>query len=184
MNSKSRYYGIQWRLEYVKTSLAKSVCAFALCLFFGPPSSAQVAPNPLEIKAIAEVEIRISVGTAANPRELVKLAPADRLIPGDQVIYTLEIRNTAAVAVATPTVTYPIPEHMLYVVGSAVGPGAEVTYSVDGHHFDQPEKLNVAGADGVLRAATAADYTHIRWKLKHNLKANSVAFARFRALVK
>jgi hypothetical protein len=35
-----------------------------------------------------------------------------------------------------------------------------------------------------MRLATAADYTHIRWQLKHSLKANSAAFARFRAVVK
>jgi hypothetical protein len=35
-----------------------------------------------------------------------------------------------------------------------------------------------------MRPATAADYTHIRWQLKHSLKGNSVAFARFRAVVK
>ncbi len=74
---------------------------------------------------------------------------------------------------------------MRYVADSAVGPGAEVSYSVDGgRSFDLPENLKVRDRkDGELRPALAADYTHIRWRLKNSLKANSVAFVRFRARV-
>ena len=115
----------------------------------------------------------------------MKLVPADRLVPGDRVIYTLEVRNTGATALDAPTVTHPVPEHTRYVADSAVGPGAEVSYSVDGgRSFERPENLTVQGPDGRLRPAVAADYTDIRWQLKNSLKANSVAFVRFRALVK
>ena len=73
---------------------------------------------------------------------------------------------------------------MRYVADSAVGPGAEVSYSVDGgRSFDRAENLKVPGKDGEPRPAVAADYTHIRWRLKNSLKANSVAFVRFRARV-
>ena len=44
--------------------------------------------------------------------------------------------------------------------------------------------LKVLGLDGQPRPAVAADCTDIRWQLKNSLKANSVAFVRFRALVK
>jgi hypothetical protein len=74
---------------------------------------------------------------------------------------------------------------MRYVADSALGPGAEVSFSVDaGRTFDRPENLKVQGPDGRLRPAVAADYTDIRWQLKNSLKANSVAFVRFRAVVK
>jgi uncharacterized repeat protein (TIGR01451 family) len=142
-------------------------------------AAAQVAADPLTIKAIAEVESR----SLAGGREVVKLIPADRVVPGDQVIYTLEVHNTGA-ALPAPIVVHPIPEHMRYVADSAVGPGAEVSYSVDGgQSFDQAQNLRVPGQDGELRPAVAADYTHIRWRLKNSLKANSVAFVRFRARV-
>ena len=137
--------------------------------------------DPLAIRSIAEVESR----SRTAGREVVKLIPADRVVPGDRVIYTLEVRNTGATALDVPIVTHPVPEHMRYVAGSAVGPGAEVSYSVDGgHSFEHAENLKVPGADGRLRHAVAADYTNIRWQLKNRLKANSVAFVRFRALVK
>ncbi len=139
------------------------------------------APNPIAIKAIAEVELRI----IEQGREIPKLVPADRVVPGDRVFYTLEVRNTDGAVVAAPAVTYPIPEHMQYVADSAVGPGAEVSFSVDGgRSFDAAENLKIRTPEGTLRAAVAADYTNIRWQLKKNLKGHAVAFVRFRVLVK
>jgi uncharacterized repeat protein (TIGR01451 family) len=156
-------------------------CCALLALCTAAIAVEQVPVDPLAIRSIAEVEFR----SRAAGREIVKLIPADRVVPGDRVIYTLEVRNTGATALETPIVTHPVPEHMRYVADSAVGPGAEVSYSVDGgHSFERAETLQVMGVDGRPRRAVAADYTHIRWRLKNSLKANSVAFVRFRALVK
>jgi uncharacterized repeat protein (TIGR01451 family) len=131
------------------------------------------ATDPITIKAVAEVE------------HSSKLIPADRIVSGDTVIYTLEVRNSALTTVPRPVVTYAVPTHMVYVPDSAVGPGTEVTYSVDaGRSFDAPENLKVQDPGGQLRTAAAADYTHIRWQLKNALKGNSVAFVRFRAQAK
>jgi hypothetical protein len=161
----------------------------ALTLYLSAVASvaaSQSAPanrdNPrLSVRAIAEVE----VVTLNGERETVKLAAADRVVPGDQVIYTLEIRNKGAMSLPPPRIDYPVPEHMRYLDDTAAGPGAEITYSVDGgHSFDRPENLKVTGPDGQRRTASAADYTHIRWQLKNILKGKSVAFARFRAVVK
>jgi uncharacterized repeat protein (TIGR01451 family) len=139
------------------------------------------ASDPISIKAIAEVEQSSQV----HGREATKLIPADRVVSGDTVIYTLEVRNTAPTSILRPVVTYAVPEHMTYTPDSAVGPGTEVTYSVDaGRSFDAPENLRIQEPGGELRAAKAADYTHIRWQLKNALKANSIAFVRFRARVK
>jgi hypothetical protein len=145
-------------------------------------SESDTRNNPrFSVRAIAEVEVT----TLNGDRETVKLAPADRVVPGDQVIYTLEIRNPGSMSLPPPRVDYPIPEHMRYLDDTAAGPGAEITYSVDGGHtFDRPENLKTTGPDGQKRMATAADYTHIRWQLKNILKGKSVAFARFRAVVK
>ncbi|HWX33161.1 MAG TPA: hypothetical protein VNZ53_37755 [Steroidobacteraceae bacterium] len=152
-----------------------------LALLLASIAAAQDTADPISIKAIAEVESK----TTERGREVVKLVAADRVVPGDRVIYTLEVRNTGANAVAAPTVTHPVPEHMLYIADTAVGPGAEVSYSVDGgRSFDRAENLKVPGEDGRMRPAVAADYTDIRWQLKNSLKANSTAFVRFRALVK
>jgi uncharacterized repeat protein (TIGR01451 family) len=144
-------------------------------------ANGQAVSDPIVIKAIAEVE----QSTLSHGRETTKLVPAERVVSGDIVLYTLEVRNTAQNSVPKPTVTYPVPEHMIYAPDSAVGPGSEVTYSVDaGRSFDTPENLKIQEPGGLVRPATSVDYTHIRWQLKNALKGNSVAFVRFRARVK
>jgi uncharacterized repeat protein (TIGR01451 family) len=144
-------------------------------------AAAQNSKDPIAVKAIAEVER----ATPEHGRDSNKLVPAERVVSGDAVIYTLEVRNTSAATVPPPTVTYPVPEHMTYTADSAVGPINQITYSVDGGlSFDVAENLKVAEPNGDARAAAAADYTHIRWQLKNALKGNSVAFVRFRARVK
>lgn len=157
-------------------SLGLLIAILLVTAAYGQADSGSIA-----IKAIAEVELQ----TVREGREISKLVPADRVVSGDWVIYTLEVRNTAATTVRAPTVTYPVPEHMSYVAESAVGPATEISYSVDGgRSFDAAENLKIQDADGQLRPAGAADYTHIRWQFKNSLKANSVAFVRFRARVK
>jgi uncharacterized repeat protein (TIGR01451 family) len=144
-------------------------------------STAQSPIEALTVRAIAEVE----QASQDRGRETTKLASADRVVSGDGVIYTLEVHNTGVTTVRKPVVTYPVPEHMIYIADSAVGPGTDVSYSIDnGRSFDAPESLKISDPNGELRLAKAADYTHIRWQLNHALKANSVAFVRFRARVK
>ena len=178
-------------------------CGALLAFFLAAPTCGQERASPLEIKSIAEVESKAAqASTAAGDagragragdsgpanavgRAPVELVPADKVVPGDGVIYTLEVRNGAETALDAPSFSYPIPEHMRYIADSAVGPGAVVSYSVNGGHtFARAEDLKVKGPDGKLRAAVAADYTDIHWQLKNRLKANSVAFVRFRTVVK
>jgi uncharacterized repeat protein (TIGR01451 family) len=155
--------------------------AWLIGLGLGSLAHAQALPDPIAVRAIAEVEVR----TTEQGRETTKLAPADRLVSGDAVMYTLEVRNTAATTARAPTVTYPVPQHLSYLPESAVGPGTDISFSVDGGlSFDAADNLKVKDPDGQLRPAVASDYTHIRWQLKNALKANSVAFVRFRARVK
>jgi uncharacterized repeat protein (TIGR01451 family) len=146
-----------------------------------PASMGQSPVDQLAVKVIAEVE---KVGQE-NGREVTKLVPADRVVSGDAVIYTLEVRNTGTATQRKPIVTYAVPQHMIYIADSAVGPGTEVSYSIDnGRSFDAPESLKTKESNGEWHLAKAVDYTHIRWRLNHALKGNSVAFVRFRARVK
>jgi uncharacterized repeat protein (TIGR01451 family) len=169
MNTLRRLRAVRAALVYVLTTLAAA------------QNASTGAHDPrLAVKAIAE----LVKPTSREGRETTQLVNADEVVPGDEVIYTLEIRNASAVALPHPTIDYPIPTHMRYVANSAIGAGAEVSYSVDqGHTFDRPENLKISDARGE-RPATPADYTHIRWQLKHVLKGNSVAMAHFRAVVK
>ncbi len=63
-----------------------------VALAWGAVAQAQVPASPLEIKSIAEVESR----SVQSGQRIIKLIPADRVAPGDRVIYTLEVRNAGA----------------------------------------------------------------------------------------
>lgn len=143
--------------------------------------SGQTTSEHIKVRVVAEVQTRQS----EHGRQVTKLLPADKVVPGDLVIYTLEAKNVGPMSIDAPMVVQPVPAHMVYVRDSATGPGAFITFSVDGgNSFDIPENLKVTGPAGQPRAAVAADYTHIRWQLRSLVKSNSVAFLRFRARVK
>jgi uncharacterized repeat protein (TIGR01451 family) len=157
-------------MSKLRIRLLAQVC---FCLLLAGSVLGDPSATALTVRAIAEVA------------QGARLAPAKRVVSGDRVLYTLEVRNTGPTTVPPPRVDYAIPTHTWYVTESAVGPGTEVTYSVDGGlNFDRPENLRVSAPGGQTRNALAADYTHIRWQLKNALKAHSVAFVRFRVLVK
>lgn len=161
-----------------KPRSAAPLAALLASLLGALGASAQTAAPTLQVTTTAELEQVQSV----LGRPSVKLLPANHVVPGDLLIYTLRVRNAGSEPVAAPQFVAPIPLHTSYVADSAVGPGADVLYSVDaGETFDKPQNLKVPGEGGALRPATAADYTHIRWTLRHTLKPKSVAYARFRA---
>lgn len=131
------------------------------------------------------VEKIVVGGGADNADARTKLVPADDLSPGDELVITVTFLNTTQHALDEVRITQPIPASMRYVEGSGVGPGSEVLYSADGGAtYGQPKELGVVSADGVRRAATAADYTHVRWLIKAPLAAGARAFVRFRATVR
>ncbi len=139
---------------------------------------AQNAADHIVTNVSAEVVAR----SADHGAPLTKLQTAQRVVPGDVLIYTVEVRNAGRYAAEAPVIVQPIPNHMMYIADSAVGPGVDVDYSVDGGRtFGPPEDLKVAGA---AVPAAAADYTHIRWRLHNRLKPNSIAYVRFRAQVR
>ncbi len=115
----------------------------------------------------------IELSTRVEKRVLLKLPdgrveekrlPADRVVPGDVVAYTIEAKNVTTRPAERVVITDPIPTHTRYVDGSAQARNAELQFSVDGgKSFGRPEKLVITEPDGTRRAARASDYTHIRW---------------------
>src|SRR5580692_4534382 len=105
-------------------SPAIPVCGALLAFFLAAPTCGQERASPLEIKSIAEVESKVAQASTAGdagragdsaPRSAagrapVELVPADKVVPGDRVIYTLEVRNGAETALDAPSFSYPIPE--------------------------------------------------------------------------
>lgn len=154
---------------------------YALPLLLASAVALAQQPGTLRVTQVAETETTV---TAADGSKQTKLVPAARVAPGGEVVYTVKFENVGRQAANDVVVTNPVPEHTRYVANSAGGPGTAVTYSVDGGKtFGAPAALQV-GADGGTRAANAADYTHIQFRLTNPLPPGQVAYARFRTVVK
>ena len=133
----------------------------------------------ISIQTSAEVEV---VETDANGETSTRLEPASKVVPGDVVIYTLTFSNNGSEPADNVVISNPVPRHMAYVGGTAFGPGADISFSVDaGQSWGAPDELNIALADGGERPAVPDDYTDSRWVLRNALQPGAQGFARFRA---
>lgn len=130
--------------------------------------------GPLE-EAIA-VETLVVEETAGG-QEVRHWTPAGRLSAGDEVHYTIRVRNPGKAPVRDVVVTKRLPYGVHYLRGSAAGPACVVQFSVDGG------ASFIASADGTRasRKHSPADYTHVRWILTKPLAPGATALLRFRA---
>jgi uncharacterized repeat protein (TIGR01451 family) len=143
---------------------------------------AQAQTVELVTKADREVDV-IEKGVTIK-----KLAPPQKMVPGDEVIYTVTYTNKTAKPVENITVTNAVPKHTRYRDGSAAGANAELSFSVDGGKtFTTPDKLTVVAKDKsgkeAVRPAAGADYTHIRWVIKQSVAPGQSGTVRFRAVI-
>ena len=110
--------------------------------------------------------------------------PAVKVIPGEEVIYTIYYTNIGQKMTNNVAITNPIPEHLRYKESSAAGVGALIVFSVDGGKtFATPDNLKVQDAAGKEFPAIASDYTHIRWVLQSALPSNAQGQVSFRTIL-
>ncbi|NBD17637.1 MAG: DUF11 domain-containing protein [Cyanobacteria bacterium] len=89
------------------------------------------------------------------------------VVPGDTLRYVVMGTNEGGEAANNLTVTQPIPQQMVYVLGSANSSNnAVITYSINnGETFVANPTIKVEQPDGTVveKPAPASAYTHIRW---------------------
>jgi uncharacterized repeat protein (TIGR01451 family) len=113
----------------------------------------------------------------------IQYVAAQQLSVGDEIFYTVRVRNLTGSPLTEPTIVKAVPRNTRYIANSATGPAATVDFSADGGAtFAPSDQLVVPLPGGGVRAATSADYTHIRWRLRHPLAGGAVALLRFRAV--
>ena len=159
-------------------------------IFFAIASLAMMLAAPfaraqgVELTTKAEKEIEV----VEKGAKIKKLVPPQKMVPGDEVVYTVSFINKGAKPAERVTVTNPVPKHTRYKDGSATSENSDLTFSVDGGKtFATADKLSVAikdkGGKDVQRSAASSDYTHIRWVLKQNLAPGQSGSVRFRAVI-
>jgi len=145
------------------------------------PAGPAAGQGCISLKTVAETEQE----TVNDKGERVKrLAPAAKVVPGTEVVWTVTASNVCAQPVGNVFIDNPVPEHMRYVPSSALGAGADIVFSLDGRRFAAPEQLRVRDADGNERVARPDEYTHIRWTFRNAIEPGQMALARFRAVLK
>jgi uncharacterized repeat protein (TIGR01451 family) len=152
--------------------------AAVLATFWHFAARAEDEPPDVATELIAEV--RENVSTTPG-REVYRFVPARMLEQGQVVYYTLRITNQTSVPLRNVAVVQPVPANTTYVADSASGPGAAVSFSVDGGHSYGPAGSLMIEVEGSRQLAQAAQYTHIRWQLRNPLAPGATALARFRA---
>ena len=159
----------------MKTFLTMTLVAVAMLLV--SPARAQEAGH-LNVRTVVQKEDVLLSDTGETERRLV---PADTVVPGDDVVYTITFTNISDETAQNVVITNAIAGELTYVAGSAFGPGTTVEFSVDGgNHFAAAEELKIT-ENGEVRAARAEDFTHIRWVMQNDLEAGAQGMARFRA---
>ena len=137
--------------------------------------------NRIELQVIAQREIEEE--DDEGEIELIRIF-AKKILPGDEVIYTIEYTNHGYDAADRVVVTCPMPEGMRYRKFSAVGDGTEILFSIDnGHTFDEPANLIVRNDEGDVIKAKTRHYTHIRWRLLNHVAAGASGSVSFRAVL-
>lgn len=152
--------------------------AAALLVAFCEPATSADQESDIATQLVAEV--RENVSTTPG-REAYRFVPARMLEQGQVVYYTLRITNQTSVPLRNVAVVQPVPANTTYLADSASGPGADVSFSVDGGRTFEPAASLMIDVEGANQLAQATQYTHIRWQLRNPLAPGATALARFRA---
>ena len=148
------------------------VTVLALCV-------AGAALADVELTAEATMEVRT---TNAAGEEVVSIVKADKVVPGDEVIYTVHFVNKGSEPADDVVITNPIPKHMVFTSVGQSPRGAQVEMSADGGSaYGAPGRITVADAGGGVRPANASEYTHVRWTFQESLEPGAEGSVSFRA---
>ena len=138
------------------------------------------AEGHLNVQTIVQKE-QVTVNDAGESE--TSLVPAETVVPGEKVVYTITFRNISEEPAGDVVITNPIAKDLTFVDGSAFGPGAELQFSVDGGTtFTARDEITIT-EDGVTRAAGAEDFTHIRWVMQQELAVGAQGVTRFAAVL-
>jgi uncharacterized repeat protein (TIGR01451 family) len=153
--------------------------AALLACVLGSQAFAQAPQGCVKLETVAQMEKEVVDAKGAKTKAL---EPAAKVVPGSEVVYSIRASNSCQQPSDKVTINNPVPEHMVYVPGSAYGAGSDITFSIDGKQFASAADLKVQ-ENGVLRPARADEIRHIRWEFKTSLKSGASAVAQFRAVL-
>jgi uncharacterized repeat protein (TIGR01451 family) len=127
-----------------------------LPLFVVPAEAAMTAKQSVE----KEIVVRDK-----NGAQTVKRAPADKVAPGETIVYAIKYRNEAGGPASDVKFVMPVPKEIAYVEGSVSGDETSVAFSADGGKTYVARGRLTVVEGGATRPARGDEITHIRWTL-------------------
>ena len=164
----------------MKTRLA--ILFSSIALLMGTAAFADAPAGSMQLQTVVQ---QIHVTTDKDGKSHSEVVPAGHVLPGVEVIYTINYEYTGTQPATDVVVTDPIPPQVTYVAGSVQGANTVASFSVDGGKtWGSPASLMVKNADGSTRSAQPADYDAIQWVIQGSLKLGDKGSVSFHAVVK
>ena len=143
--------------------------------------AAVAADGGIELRTVAETDVKV---IDTEGKERIERVAATKIVPGDEVIYTVYFTNHGSDTTADVVITNPVPEHLIVQEIDAGQRDALVAVSVDGgSQYGSPQNLTIIDAVGRTRPVEPSDYTHVRWTLQEPLEPGEEGSVSFRALL-
>jgi uncharacterized repeat protein (TIGR01451 family) len=162
-----------------------SLFLWAVLILFCFSGTASAADQPkIALSTSADKEVIVQ----KDGKKVVEWIPLDKASPGDTIIYTITYRNEGATEARDILVNDPIPTGTVYVINSAEGKNAEISFSIDnGKTYSKPPiKYMVKKADGTQEEidAPAEVYTHVKWVINKAVLPGQSGQVSFKVSVK
>lgn len=154
----------------------KTLPLLALLPFFAAPAEAAMTA-----KQVVEKEI---VVRDKNGAETVKRAPADKVAPGETIVYAIKYKNDAKDAASDITLVMPVPKEVAYVEGSVSGDETSVAFSADGGRTYVARGRLTVVEGGTARPARGDEITHIRWTLAGPIAPNAAGEVSYKGVLR
>lgn len=135
------------------------------------------------VTAEQKIEV-VKTETQADGSVVVSYEPADRVVPGEQLRYTISYANGTTEPAEDIVLTMPIEDELAYVEGSAATPNATVLFSADNGVSFRPRNELTVTVEGEVRAAMADDITHVSWRFDAPLAAGAAGKVSLLAVLK
>lgn len=175
----------------MKKNLSKAAYALALAgamltggVFAASEAQAQAAASPVTLTSDVKIE-RVEVDAAGKEKATLHTPKDVVIVPGDRVLFTLEVTNTGTQPASGFRATNPMPAAVQFV--SVAEDWADV--SVDGGtNWGKLPALKVKTKDGagadIERAAGVEDVTHVRWVFADAIAPGAKRTISYRGVVK
>jgi len=157
----------------------KALIATLAAVSMAAPGAAMAQEKPVSLASDVKL-VRVIPATAQGDAAKTELVEPASVVPGDTLAFSISYRNAGGEPVTDFVIVNPVPANVQLSDESAAA--SEV--SIDGgKNWGMLASLTVADAEGAERPATAADVTHLRWKIAL-LTPGESGSAGFRAIVR